>query len=110
MFKKNNRVSSWLFKPLLKGKTIFSPSFRVKYLHNKDVFRLSVVIPKKIIKKRIERNILKRKILHYIKSVIGTDDTSHYVFWVTKGINDTGLNNWKKEIDDILKKTDIKKQ
>lgn len=107
MFKKINRVSSWLFPNLMKSKTLFSQSFRVKYKKNTDLLKISVVIPKKIIKKRVHRNRLKRQIIHSIKNTINTNTNMYIVFWVTKGILEN--NDWCKEITEIAKKIDIKK-
>lgn len=108
MFKKENRLSSWLFKPLLKSKTEFSSFFRVKYKNNNDNLRISVVIPKKIIKKRVQRNLAKRKILDFLKNNVDVDVNRDVAIWLTKNIL-IHNNDWKKEILFIVNKIDIKK-
>ena len=110
MFKKIHRVSSWLFKPLLKSKSYFSCYFRAKYRTSVDTLKISVVIPKKIIKKRVDRNALKRKILHYIKENIITDKNFHCVFWVSKNIHLIDKKVWQNDIDDLLLKIGIHKK
>lgn len=107
MFKKHNRLSSWLFKPLLKGKTEFSSCFRLKHKNNNEHLRISIVIPKKIIKQRVARNRLKRKILNYLKEKVDLVKQKNVAIWLTKDVSD---KNWKKEINDLIQKMDIKKQ
>ncbi|MCI5051428.1 MAG: ribonuclease P protein component [Candidatus Pacebacteria bacterium] len=108
MFKKQNRVSSWLFGTIMKSKTYFSPSFRVKYKKKTKYPAISVVIPKKIIKKRVLRNSLKRKVLAYLKSHIDLQQNFYCVFWLTKDITDDV--SWKNELDELLINMKIKKQ
>jgi ribonuclease P protein component len=108
MFKKINRVSSRLFKTLIKEKTYFSVSFRVKCKSKQEVMKVSVVIPKKIVKKRIMRNSLKRKIIHYIQQTIDCEKTPHCVFWLTKNIKNTEKTAWQQEIDNHMKTLGIK--
>jgi ribonuclease P protein component len=109
MFKKIHRVSSWLFKPTMKSKTHFSSYFRIKYLKTSTDFKISIVVPKKIIKKRVARNTLKRKILHYIKQSIVTDKNFYCVFWMSKDISTIEKKIWQNDIDQIIHKLGIKK-
>lgn len=104
MFKKIHRVSSWLFPTLMKSKTLFSQSFRLKYQKNTDILKISVVIPKKIIKKRVQRNRLKRQILHMLQKII-LKNNNYYVFWLTRDISKTPIDQWEKELSLLVSKT-----
>lgn len=107
MFKKSQRVSSWLFKPIMRGTTQFSSYFRIKSKIDVDDFRVSVVVPKKIIKKRVARNTAKRKVLHYVKSLISQDQPRHIVIWLTADIQKS--QNWQQEITQLINKLPVKK-
>ena len=59
------------FKKILsRGKSFFSPSFRLRYLaNNADFSRFAVIVSAKISKKATIRNRLKRQVREIIRSV-----------------------------------------
>lgn len=110
MFKRIHRMSSWLFTPLMKSRSYFSSHFRVKSYGVDDEIKISVVIPKKLIKVRVQRNKIKRKILHYLRANVDINSKKHTVFWLTKDICNTEDIHWNNEINNLLDKIGIKKQ
>ncbi|MFT6361584.1 MAG: ribonuclease P protein component [Candidatus Paceibacteria bacterium] len=68
MFSRAQRLSSTEVRTVQKkGVRSFTPYFRMMFL-TADDFRVSCIIPKKVIAKRIKRNREKRRILHITRS------------------------------------------
>ncbi len=104
MFSKSSRLNSRIFNNIFKkGTMVFSKYFRMKY-YPTDVVSVAVVIPKKILKKRIERNREKRRITHILKEIIPHDTYFSYIFWLTKDSSDFSHKELKQHIQDFLKK------
>lgn len=105
MFSKKNRIISFFFNVLGQGNLFHSSLFSVKVTKNKEdkEFRVSVVVSKKVAKKAVERNLLKRRFL----SVIKNNETYLkqgflYVFYVKKEAQAVNFNLLEKEIASIL--------
>ncbi len=102
MFKKSSRLNTSEFKEVFDfGKTIKTPFYLIKIKTNKVGFsRYSVVVSKKISKKAVERNYLKRRFLNAIKESSIKLPISDYVFILNSGIKDIQyrelLNNLKE--------------
>jgi ribonuclease P protein component len=101
IFRLNSRTFSTVFQ---KGLIAFGDYFRMKYVSSSE-FKVSIVIPKKLIKKRVDRNREKRRITHLLKECIFTDTHYYYIFWLTKDSQKLS----SKELKDFLQKV-IKKQ
>lgn len=106
MFPKKNRIHSFFFKILGKGRIYHSPLFSVNVLKNKEDnnFRVSVVISKKIAKKATERNLLKRRFLSVLKNnknLLKNDFL--YIFYPKKDVQTADFKEIEFEIIKILK-------
>lgn len=72
MLSKNKRVTTELFKKVLKeGRSIHTPALSFKYYRETTpvLSRFSVFVPKKVLKLASKRNYLKRKINSALRSV-----------------------------------------
>ena len=101
MFKKTYRLNTSEFKEVFNlGKTTQTPLFLVKTKENNLTHpRFTVVVSKKISKKAVERNCLKRRFMHKIKDTMGMFPNNDYIFILNSGIKDIQykdlLNNFK---------------
>jgi len=90
MFKKQHRLNASEFKEVFNfGKTIKTPLFFVKIKENNKKFsRFAVVVSKKISKRAVERNYLKRKFYHALKEVYSVFPKNDYVFILNSEVKD----------------------
>jgi ribonuclease P protein component len=101
MFKKTYRLNTSEFKEVFTlGKSIHTPLFLVKTKENQLKHpRFAVVVSKKISKRAVERNYLKRRFMHKIKDIVNTLPNKDYIFILNSGIKDIQykdlLNNFK---------------
>lgn len=104
MFPKSQRINSIVFKKIFtSGKRYFSPFFRV-YIFPGDT-KVSVVIPKKILKKRFERNREKRRITHICKKHL-INNNKQYIFVIQKNTQFLSFQELETEIVSCIKKTE----
>lgn len=102
MFRKSSRLNTSEFKEVFDfGKTIKFPLFLIKTKSNKLGFsRFSVVVSKKISKKAVERNYIKRRFFSSIKQSLNKFPVADYVFILNSGVKDIQykelLNNLKE--------------
>ena len=104
MFNKSQRINSREFTKIFSlGKKYFSPNFRCVSLLGD--FKISVVIPKKILKKRIERNREKRRILHILKHInIQKNITGMMIIFIQKNTQNLSTLELTQELQTIIKK------
>jgi ribonuclease P protein component len=90
MFKKHYRLNTSEFKEVFTfGKTSKNQLFILKSHKNQLTYsRFAVVVSKKIAKRAVERNYLKRKFIHALKEVSNTLPVSDYVFILNSSIKD----------------------
>ena len=90
MFKKTYRLHTSDFKEVFNfGKTIKAPLFLIKAKQNNLTHsRFAVVVSKKLFKKAVERNYLKRKCMHALKEVYSTLPINDYIFILNSGAKD----------------------
>ena len=107
MFKRLERINSREFTQIFKeGKKYFSSFFRC--ITSPGKFKVSVVIPKKQLKKRISRNIQKRRIVKVIKAILGNNKPPiSVIFFMQKDTTNLSLPELEKELIILMKKTDI---
>lgn len=99
MFSKNHRASSSdVKKALTKGRR-FSGDLFTLYITPNDHMYFGVVVPKRVNKKAIKRNKIKRTVLHILKTMISNEGRVNVVM-VNKDI--TTLK--KEDIEEDLKK------
>ncbi len=90
MLPSKNRVNKTLFKEILKnGRSIHSPSFSFKYLNNpiSTERQFSVVVSKKVLKRAVDRNLLKRRIYSILKEQLKLNKPYSCVIWPKKEIS-----------------------
>jgi len=104
MFPQRQRINSREFKIILKkGQKKFSPFFRARFVNEVPTAKVAVVIPKKIIKKRYERNRLKRRISHMGKKlVLNHTEPVHTIIWLQKPIENLSNQEILSELKKIL--------
>ncbi len=100
------RVTKKLFDEILKKGVVFYGSFfTFRYINNTEIRRYAFVVPKKIAKKAVDRNKLKRRAYNIIRS-LPTKNSSGIFFYKKNGI-DASYLDIKNDIIFILKKTKI---
>lgn len=108
MLKPIHRISSVLFRRIFrKSKKTFSRFFRLAYTPA-DNFKLAVVVPKKIYKKRVDRNRQKRRIIHRVKELVPLSAPYSCIIWLQKDVSLLSSDDLHKEISLLLEKTPIK--
>ena len=106
MFNYLERMNSVKFLKVFKsGKKYFSPFFRVVVFPGS--FAVAVVIPKKKLKKRVARNREKRRVSSLLKEILAQRVVhASYIVFLQKNTADLSYLDLKKELTNILKKTD----
>lgn len=106
MLSKKKRVTRKLFNEIIEtGKTFSTPFFVFRYFYNKNTPRYTFVIPKKIVKKAVNRNKIKRKGFNIIRE-LPISNSSGIFFYKKTGIEKSSLE-LKEDIVFILQKTKI---
>lgn len=102
MFKKSETINSREFRTLQKkGKKLFTPYFRAVVAENS--FKITVVVPKKIYKKRVDRNKQKRRITHALKN-ISELPAKNIIIFVQKDISELSFTDLTQSLALLLKK------
>lgn len=99
MFAKQFRFS---FKNKLPKNTLNSQSFSVRYEKNEEGLRVAVVVSKKVDKRAVIRNKIKRKILAAVRKEIETSAPINLVFYAKQGA--ASVENLENEVQDAIKK------
>lgn len=106
MFRKNQRINSEEFKKVFeKSKQKNSKSFLFKFLKDEKVKKpkISVVIPKKVEKGAVKRNLLKRRFYNTIKEELKESFFPYYfIFIIKKEAKKISFNEIKIEIREVL--------
>ena len=95
MFAKKNRFS---FKNKLPKQILHSQSFTVRYEKNEEGLKVAVVVSKKVDKRAVIRNKIKRIILEAVRKTLGTDTGLTLVFYAKKPA--ASSENLEKEVKD----------
>lgn len=93
------------FKKGLPKHTLSTPFFTLRYgLSSVDRVQCAVVVSKKVNKKAVGRNKVKRRFMHALQQVVkNKDDAYSFVFFLKKGIQDMKQEEMKQEIQKVLK-------
>ncbi|MDA8611254.1 ribonuclease P protein component [Candidatus Pacebacteria bacterium] len=101
MLSKRDRITTERFKDIIEnGKTVRSAVLYTKLLPNK-IHRFSVVVPKKVVKSAVRRNLLKRKIVASISNNWENFVPADYIIFATEqviGSNGVVLDNIIKDL------------
>lgn len=103
MFKKQYRLHTSEFKEVFNfGKTIKSPLTIIKVKENNlKHSRFAVVVSKKIAKKAVERNYIRRKFTHALKEVCAIFQKNDYIFILNSGIKDIQYKDLINELNNL---------
>lgn len=90
MFKKCFRLNTSDFKEVFTfGKTIKTPLFLIKTKQNNHAYsRFAVVVSKKMSKRAVERNHIKRRFMCALKEITKKLPVADYVFILNSGVKD----------------------
>jgi ribonuclease P protein component len=99
MFSKKQRLS---FKGKLPKNVLNSPSFTLKYGASDEGLKVAVAVSKKVDKRAVVRNKIKRKFRELIKKQLGKNDPLSLIFYIKK----TALQNTdiEKETESVISK------
>ncbi len=95
MLPKKNRFS---FKNRLPRQILNFPSFSVRYEKNDEGLKVGVVVSRKVDKRAVVRNRIKRVILETVRKNLETDKNLNLVFYVKKQAAEN--SNLEKEVKD----------
>jgi ribonuclease P protein component len=93
------------FKKGLPKHTLSTPFFTLRYgISSVDRIQCAVVVSKKVNKKAVIRNKIKRRFLHAFRQELeNKEDAYSLVFFMKKGIQDMKQEEMKQEIQKVLK-------
>lgn len=100
MFAKKNRFS---FKKGAPKYSLNSKFFVLRYDFDANALECSVVIGKKVDKRAVARNRLKRKIVQKIRELIDTDKKLRLVIYIRKGLNEDIFSEFEIDLEKNLK-------
>ena len=98
MFSKKQRFS---FKTKLPKNTLSFPSFSVRYEKNGEGLKVAVVVSKKVDRRAVVRNKVKRKILEQVRKSINISEQVTLVFYAKQA---SVSSNLEQEIEEALSK------
>lgn len=105
MLKKSFRLTSKDYIKYKKGKTINTPLFYIKIIDNldnsNDINKLGIIIAKKNLKNRIERNILKRRISYYYMNSNLFKNNKVYIITYTNKENINKSPSYDRIVEDL---------
>ena len=90
MLKKSLKLNTSEFKEVFNfGSVSKSPYFMVKTKENTYTYpRFAVVVSKKISKKAVERNYIRRRFFHAIEDNVATFGSKDYIFILNSSVKD----------------------
>lgn len=103
MFKKKFRLNTSDFKEVFNfGETKRTPHYLIKKRENNLGYsRFSVVVSKKISKKAVERNHLKRRMFHALQEKASSLPKSDYIFILNSSVKDIQYSDLVNNLDTI---------
>lgn len=105
MFKKTNRVGRGEFESLFcSGKRHHSDSYQLIFTPDNKKLKIAVVVPKKIVKKAVTRNKVRRQLYHQLKTLVGTS-SGIYIFIVKKLDGNKITKTTPQELTDLVGRT-----
>lgn len=84
-----------------------TPLFVIRYDSNNDHLHCSVVVGKKVDKRAVVRNRIKRQINEMLREILSKDKKFDLVFFIKKQINDSEPENTREIIVKALKEINI---
>ncbi len=84
-----------------------TPLFVIRYDNNHDQLHCSVVVGKKVDKRAVVRNRIKRQINEILREILPKDKKFDLVFFIKRQINDSEPEKTKETIVKALKEINI---
>ena len=111
MHKWTKKIDRKLFEKVTKnGKTYNSDHISFVFYENSEIKGnpTTFVVSKKVEKKAVGRNLVKRRGKHSLKKLL-KDNKKHFasIFYAKKGLQNLTFTEFQKEIESLLKKANI---
>lgn len=100
MLGKSHRFS---FKKGAPRRIYSTPLFVIRYDSSRDQLHLAVVVGKKVDKRAVYRNKIKRQVNAMLREILSTEFKYDIVFFIKKQIADTESSQVKEELKKALK-------
>jgi|SRR5690606_12405522 len=107
MLSKKYRIPKGLIALTIKrGFSVYTKNLTLKYLpHKTDIPLFAFVIPKKVSKRAVVRNKLKRRSKAIIKNILNKIKDNHsYVIMFKPSVNELNFSDLEKEIIELFNK------
>ena len=104
MFKRTQWIPSSLFKKIFKKSRVHRNTYVELRTLPSDSLRVGVIIPKKIIKKRVDRNRQKRRILSILRKNIAPELSMVFAIFIKKDTRELDTLALETLIQEILSK------
>lgn len=106
MLAKKNRIPRKLFKNLLEEKRYFnSPHFSLRVAHSTDNARIAVSVSKKVSKKAVDRNKLRRRAYATVLPMVKDLRNKFYLISAKPGAEKLKMEQLREEIMNLLSKS-----
>ncbi len=99
MFKREHRFS---FRKGIPNKAIHSKSFVLRYGENDEFLKVAVVVGKKVDKRAVRRNSVKRGIVRILESLLDTNAKNTILVFAKKQIAETDNESLRQELKQTL--------
>lgn len=110
MLPTNRRINKASFKDNLKGVVFHNQSLYLKLVNQIDLKsnQFAVIIPKKVKKTAVGRNLLKRRIFAVIQNNLKNIKNSfQYYFYIKKDLSSLSFSDLTNEVLDLLGKAKV---
>lgn len=99
------RVNRFSFKNGVPGKILQSPFFVVRFDNNtSDNFECAVIVGKKVDKRAVVRNRIKRQVVAILQELVPTTSLVRMILYAKKGIISASPEEIREEIKKALEK------
>jgi len=102
-----DRSHRFSFKKGAPRRIFATPLFVIRYDSNNDELHSAVVVGKKVDKKAVARNRIKRQINEILREILSKEVKYDLVFFIKKQINESSKENIKNSIEQALKEIKI---
>ncbi|PIQ91347.1 MAG: hypothetical protein COV70_04220 [Parcubacteria group bacterium CG11_big_fil_rev_8_21_14_0_20_39_22] len=112
-----NRVPTDLFNHILKeGKSVWGGLFSVKFsplsgkftLKNGSKYRVSIVVPKKVVRKATSRNYLRRRTSSLLSDILPIKEGYGVLIFLKKDLKSVKKDDLSFELSQLFKKAGLK--